>query len=386
MADNITQDRSTVRGDTMKKRHIVQVSAYYPPHLGGQENAVQALATQLANKGHRVRAFTSTEGKGAWGNSQEGGVLVTRFPGIVFGHAPIMPGFLGALLAVATRDSVVHLHIGQAFTPEIVWLVSKFRKFRYIAQLHIDFEPSGPAGILLPLYKRFILRRVLRAASAVVVLNEKTFKTVRDFYGYKGRLRIMNNGIDEDFFKLKRPSFTLKQPAMLRLLFVGRLSPQKNVPVLLQAIKETKREVHLDIIGEGDETELLRKIIAENKLKNVTLHGRLSRLEVMGYYQRCDALVMPSLYEAQPLVLLEAMAARIPIIGTDVIGVSEHIKHAGIIVEPTVDGLKRGIEAYFKEYALLPKYVRVGYKKAEKLRWMHTLPKYERLYEEVLES
>lgn len=370
----------------MKKRHIVQVSAYYPPHLGGQENAVQALANQLASNGHRVRALASTEGDGERGNSQEGEVLVTRLPGMVFGHAPIMPSFFRALHMIASKDSVVHLHIGQAFTPEMVWLVSKFRKFNYIAQLHIDFEPSGPAGILLPFYKRFILRRVLQAAGAVIVLNEKTFKTVRDFYGVNGRLRIMNNGIDEVYFTLKRSPFATEPPATVRLLFVGRLSQQKNVPELLKAIKPTKQKVHLDIIGEGSEGALIRRMIEENKLTNVTLHGRLPRSDVMKFYQKCDALIMPSLYEAQPLVLLEAMAARIPIIGTNVIGVGEHIKNAGIAVEPTVQGLKEGIERYFKEYGLWPERVQRGYKKAEKLRWSHTLPKYERLYEEVLES
>lgn len=369
----------------MKSRHILQISAYYPPHLGGQENAVYDLANQLAGHGHQVRVLASAEGGGKRGNCQEDGVLVTRFPGIVFGHAPIMPGFFRTLLAAASKDSVVHLHIGQAFTPEMVWLASKFRTFKYIAELHIDFEPSGPAGILLPLYKRFILQRVLRAADAVIVLNEKTHKTVRDFYGYTGRLRIMNNGIDEAYFKLKRPPLVSKPPTSLRLLFVGRLSSQKNVPVLLEAIKATKRNVHLDIIGEGSEGEAIQEAIEKNGLTNVTLHGRLPRADVMKFYQTCDALVMPSLYEAQPLVLLEAMAARIPIIGTNVIGVGEHIKDAGIVVEPTVEGLVGGVEQYFNNYALLPKYVQAGYKKAEKLRWRHTLPEYERLYEEVSE-
>lgn len=367
----------------MKKRTIIQISAYYPPHLGGQENAVHDLAHQLAHRGHRVRVLTSTEGKGVRGDSQEGGLLVTRIPGIVFGHAPIMPGFFKTLLAVASKNSVVHLHIGQAFTPEMVWLVSRFRKFKYIAQLHIDFEPSGPAGILLPLYKRFILRRVLRAADAVIVLNEKTFQTVRDFYGHEGRLHIMNNGIDETYFELQRPKLALKPPATLRLLFVGRLSRQKNVPELLKAIKLTKRNIHLDIIGEGSESESIQKIVEEEKLTNVMLHGRLSRSEVMKFYQKSDALIMPSLYEAQPLVLLEAMAARIPIIGTNVIGVAEHIKDVGIVVEPTARGLREGIERYFLEYKLLSGRVSHGYRKSEKVRWSQTLQKYERLYEEV---
>lgn len=370
----------------MKKRRIVQVSAYYPPHLGGQENAVHDLANQLADKGHEVRVLTSTQGGGTEGSSKEGKVLVTRLRGFVFGHAPIMSRFFGVLLAMTSKNSVVHVHIGQAFTPEMVWLVSKFRKFNYIAQLHIDFEPSGPAGILLPLYKRLVLKHVLRAARAVVVLNEKTYKTVRSIYGYKGSLRIMNNGIDEVYFNIKRSAFNTKPPATLNLLFVGRLTPQKNVPVLLDAIRLSKQKIHLDIVGEGSESEHVKELLGKYALTNVTLHGRLPRSEVIKFYESSDALIMPSVYEAQPLVLLEAMAARIPIIGTNVIGVGEHIKNAAIVVDPTVEGLKKGIDQYYKEYSVLPKYVATGYKKAKKLRWSHTLPEYERLYEEVLEN
>jgi glycosyltransferase involved in cell wall biosynthesis len=95
---------------------------------------------------------------------------------------------------------------------------------------------------------------------------------------------------------------------------------------------------------------------------------------------------MPSLYEAQPLVLLEAMAARIPIIGTNVIGVVDHIKDGGIIIEPTMSGIEEGIDRYYHDYALLPTMVERSYRRAEKLRWSHTLKKYEALYEKVLEN
>jgi glycosyltransferase involved in cell wall biosynthesis len=367
-------------------KHIVQVSSYYPPHLGGQENAVCDLASQLANAGHQVQVLTSTEGGGSHGNTVEHGVRIKRLRGIVFGHAPIMPRFPIALFRATSKDSVVHVHIGQAFTPEIVWITAKLRGFKYIAQLHIDFEPSGPVGILLPLYKKIILKRALRSASAVIVLNEKTLHTVRDVYGYAGTLRVMNNGIDDAYFSLERPQLSPRPPKVLNLLFVGRLSKQKNIPALLKAVKLTKRRVHIDIIGEGDEGDLLNKIIEEYDLENVTLHGRLPRESVAAFYTACDALIMPSLYEAQPLVLLEAMAAQIPIIGTNVIGVVDHIKGAAIVVEPTFQGLINGIERYYKEYATLPELIKRGYHRAESMRWSHTLKQYETLYEEILGS
>jgi glycosyltransferase involved in cell wall biosynthesis len=304
-------------------------------------------------------------------------------PGWVFGHAPVMPQLPVALFNTAQQGSIVHIHIGQAFTPEIVWLVSKLRGFRYIAQLHIDFEPSGPAGILLPFYKRFVLKTVLQSAACVVTLNARTLQTVREMYDYKGPARVMSNGLNDKYFSLNRAQLAPKQPDRLRLLFVGRLSKQKNIPALLGALRITEKNVHLDIVGDGDEYELIKKTIADHGLMNVTLHGRLGRKKVMEFYKTCDALIMPSLYEAQPLVLLEAMAARIPIIGTKVIGVEDHIKGVGICVEPTVTGLASGIEQYFEHYATLPEMVDLGYQQVKEMRWSRILKKYEALYESV---
>lgn len=370
--------------NTVKAKNIIQVSAYYPPHLGGQENAVYDLAQQLAAAGYHVEVLTSDVGSNAAGPRQEGSVLVRRLRGLVFGHAPIMPSFPTELFRAAKPDTVVHLHIGQAFTPEMVWLVSKLRHFKYVAELHIDFEPSGPAGVLLPLYKRLILKRVLQSAASVITLNERTLRTVRDVYGYTGRAEILHNGIDEAYFAIKRPALKPTPPQPLRLLFVGRLSKQKNLINLIKALKMTKRQVYLDLIGDGEERKSVSDAIAAAGLTNVTLHGRQGRQEVMKYYQACDALVMPSLYEAQPLVLLEAMAARIPIIGTSVIGVEDHIKGAGIIVEPTAEGLANGIEQYYARYSLLQEMIDRGSAIADTFRWRNTLKEYEGLYEAVV--
>lgn len=368
----------------MKQTRIIQVSSYYPPHLGGQENAVFGLAGQLAKARHDVHVLTSSNGGGTPGSKGENGLHVHRMRSLVFGHAPIMPWLPIALFRHAKPGSVVHVHIGQAFAPEMVWLISKLRGFSYIAQLHIDFRASGPAGILLPLYKKFVLKRVLRSAAAVVTLNHKTHQLVRDVYQYTGKAVVMNNGLDDAFFEVNRPPLATQPPKVLRLLFVGRFSKQKNIGALLQACALTSRKVHLDVVGDGDErAEVLAAIDALN-LKNVSLHGRLGRKEVMRLYKSCDALVMPSLYEAQPLVLLEAMAAGIPIIGTRVIGVEDHLKGAGILAEPTAHGLAHAFEQYYASYRLLPAMIQKGAALAEKLRWSHTLKEYEALYEEAL--
>ncbi len=364
---------------------IIQISSYYPPHLGGQENVVQDLSRHLVEAGHNASVLTSTKGGGKRGVSKEQGVDVYRMSAGEFGHAPIMPGFGPRLFSLAKKGSIVHIHVGQAFTPELVWLVSKVRRFQYIAELHIDFEPSGPAGFLLPLYKKFILRRVLRSAAAVIVLNKKTQQSVRKNYGVpKNRILLMSNGIDESYFVIKRRPAREQPPKELRLLFVGRMSKQKNLPMLIEALTLTQHKVRVDIVGDGDQRAEVEKAIADAGLTNVTLHGRLPRHEVLDFYATCDALVMPSLYEAQPLVLLEAMAARIPILGTNVIGVAEHIWGAGMVVEPTAQAFAKGIDRLHDEYDQLPGLVKAGFEKAEKLRWRNLRKEYETLYEEAL--
>lgn len=369
---------------SMKAKDIIQVSAYYPPHLGGQENAVHELARQLANVGYRVQVLTSAVGSAETGTKSEDGISVRRLRGLVFGHAPIMPAFPVELFRTAKPDTIVHLHIGQAFTPEMVWLVSKLRHFKYIAELHIDFEPSGPAGVLLPLYKRLVLKRVLQSAASIITLNDRALHTVREYYGYTGRVEIMHNGISEAYFTINRPPLKPEPPQPLRLLFVGRLSKQKNLPTLMKALAMTKRKVHLDLVGDGEEREAVKRAIRNCGLTNVSMHGRQGQAEVMKFYKTCDALIMPSLYEAQPLVLLEALAARIPIIGTSVIGVEDHIRGAGIIVEPTIAGLVEGIKQYYARYPLLQEMTSHGYALADAFRWRNTLKDYERLYDAVL--
>jgi glycosyltransferase involved in cell wall biosynthesis len=364
----------------MKTPRIVQVSAYYPPHLGGQEIAVQDLAAQLALTGKQVEVVTSDRGARR-GVDVENGVRVTRLKSGEFGHTAVIWGLAFWLLRHTKRDTIVHLHVGQFFTPEVVWFASKIRRFRYIFHMHCDLVQSGPMGKFLPLYTRLFLGREIRDAEVIVVLNNKLRQAIGRDYGYDGKLAVMSNGIDEAFFKIVRKPATT---ATLKLLFVGRLSPHKNLAALLEALSVIKQGAVIDIIGDGECRHELELIIKDKKLENVRLHGRLSRAEVMGFYSACDALILPSTYEVQPIVLLEAMASRIPIITTRGIGMGVEAGEA-ILIEPTAEGIVDGIETFA---AMSPPakglLVEAAYKRAEKLGWSTLISSYTRLYEEVI--
>jgi len=366
----------------MKTSGIIHVSAYYPPHLGGQEIAVQDLVTQLSRTGVNVEVITSNRGARA-GVSIEDGVLVTRLRSAEFGHTAITWSLFFWLLRHAKQDTVVHLHFGQAFVSEVVWLASRIKHFRYIMHIHCYPVQSGPMGRLLPLYKRLFLRREIQYAEAVVVLNSHHRRIIRSDYGYAGRLLVMFNGLDGSFFEAKR-SAAESGPA--KLLFVGRLTLGKNLDILLEAVNEINHDITLDIIGDGECRHQLETIMKDKGLKNARLHGRLSRDEIKEFYATSDALILPSSYEAQPIVLLEAMAARVPIIVTKGIGV-ELDTRAAILIEPTVEGITDGIENLLGMPADARELLTdVAFERAEGRRWDTLIHSYIQLYEEVENS
>jgi glycosyltransferase involved in cell wall biosynthesis len=366
----------------MKTSRIIHVSAYYPPHLGGQEVVVQDLVTQLTLSGGQVEVVTSSVGART-GVSVENGVLVTRLKSGEFAHTAIIWGLFFWLLRHAKRNTIVHLHVGQFFTPEIVWLAAKIKRFKYILHLHCDLVQSGPMGKFLPLYKRLFLGREIHDAELVIVLNNEYRRAVRRGYGYDSKLLVMSNGIGEDFFKVTREPTESKT---FKLLFVGRLSPHKNLTALLEALSMIKREITLDIIGDGECRREVGMLIADKKLGNVRVHGRLSRDEVKKFYATCSALILPSLYEVQPIVLLEAMASRIPIIVTKGIGIELAAREA-VLIEPTAQGIADGIESFA---AMTPDAQELladaAFKRAEMHRWRVLITSYIDLYDGIAEE
>ena len=366
----------------MKTPRIIHVTAYYPPHLGGQEVVVQDLVTQLALAGEQVEVVTSSVGAKT-GISVENGVRVTRLKSHEFAHTPIIWGLFFWLLRHAGRNTIVHLHVGQFFTSEVVWLAAKIKRFRYIFHLHCDLVPSGPMGRLLPVYKKLFFDREINGAGLVIVLNSEHRLAVRRDHGYGGKLLVMSNGIDEGFFNFTRKPAGSKT---IGLLFVGRLSPHKNLTALLEALNTIKHEITLDIIGDGECRRELRMLIADRKLENVRLHGRLSRDEVKKFHATCSTLILPSLYEVQPIVLLEAMASRIPIIVSKGIGIEVEAQEA-VLIEPTAQGIASGIEDFA---AMTPDAQNLladaAFKRAAKHRWHALISSYINLYDEMAED
>lgn len=346
-------------------RTIVHITPYYPPHLGGLERVVSYLARQQAER-HDVRVITTALGSGgASRTAREDGVLVHRHRAVEVAHTAIAPG-LPARLARLPRDAVLHLHCAHALLPELLALTARLRGARFLLHFHLDVDASGRLGTLLPHYKQYVFARVLRSAAGVIALTDAQAGFLTGTYRVPvERVHVVPNGVDPVYF------MPVRDPGdgPLNLLYVGRLSAQKNVSRLLEAMDLVRGNVRLRVVGDGELRAPLERRAAQLKPRQVEFSGGLLGDEVVRAYSGADAFVLPSDKEGMPLVVLEAMAAGLPVIATDVPGTRELVGGTGLLAAPEPAALARAIDAVAADPGLRKRLAAAGAERSRNHGW-----------------
>ncbi|MFB5674565.1 glycosyltransferase [Paenibacillus terreus] len=136
--------------------------------------------------------------------------------------------------------------------------------------------------------------------------------------------------------------------------FVSRLSKQKGIPYLIQAFNQVVKDpdyanrIKLQIVGTGDQEMEIRRMVKEHDLDaHVSLLG--FRTDIPNILASIDVLVLPSMFEGFPMVILESLCAGTPVIASNVNGVPEVIQHHvnGLLVEPrNVEQLAESMKFY----------------------------------------
>jgi glycosyltransferase involved in cell wall biosynthesis len=346
---------------------IVQVVSYYPPHLGGVEVVAQSIAEGLT--GHaRVEVLTSSvDSSPAPRTEVRGHLRIRRLRTLERANVPFIPTLLFHLLRFPRR-AVVHVHIAQAYVPEMVWIAAWLRRRPYIAHFHLDCDATGRFGWLFLIYKRRILPHVLRGAARVIALSEDQAEFLRTTYDVAGeRIVVMPNGVGEEFFR--DPEDAPSHDGPFRLLYVGRLSAQKNVARLLRAMAEVRLPVELVVVGDGDQRAALQRLQDELGLTNVRMVGLQMGEDLMAWYRWADAFTLASDKEGMPLVLLEAMAAGLPIVATDVPGIADTVGEDGLLAPPDPSALGAAIDRLAGDPALRADLARRSYERGRRYAW-----------------
>lgn len=158
-----------------------------------------------------------------------------------------------------------------------------------------------------------------------------------------------------------------------RLLYVGRLAATKGLPILLESMTVLQTlfpDLVLTIVGDGSDKLLLQELVEEMELQqSIKFVGYQSQSKVREYMQHTDVLVLPSFAEGIPVVLMEAMAAAVPVVATRIAGIGELVEHgaSGYLVPPgDEDSLTKAIENLLRDDQLRTAFGRVGRTTIEK--------------------
>jgi phosphatidylinositol alpha-mannosyltransferase len=310
------------------------VSPYGYPHPGGVNQHVGHLHEGLRERGHDVWIITSKYGKQreseghiirlgtGWAFPANGSVgrvtLGLRFKrqarevleahrfDILHFHEPFVPFLSPTVLDASETVNVATFHAFGGFSPSY-WIGSKFAG-RLAELLHGRIAVSGAARHFIDRY-------------------------------FPGDYRIIPNGVEIEKFAEAQPYEELRD-GTLNILFVGRFEERKGLIHLLKAyhrLRKRKVDARLLVIGDGPKRREYKRYVGLRGIRDVEFLGRVSDEEKVRYFASADIYCAPNTgQESFGIVLLEAMAAGVPIVASDIHGFKRVVERnvQGILVEP----------------------------------------------------
>lgn len=214
---------------------------------------------------------------------------------------------------------------------------------------------------------------------------------------FKVSVEALSNGVDISAFNpgkpkaeiVKKYAIDLKRP---RVLYVGRVDPEKSVEEVVEAftiVAKKVPEAEFLIVGDGIAKPGLEKLVAENNLSDkVRFLGRVMPPELQEIYKTGTLFATASKTETQGIVLIEAAATGLPLVAVDAGAVRElcQNKKNGILCKPdNVAQMARAMVKILTNKALQEKYGAGSIEVAKKHDINHTLSRFEEIYQKAIE-
>jgi 1,4-alpha-glucan branching enzyme len=319
------------------KRKLVVHAVYSLDGAGAVEARARAEIDAAVAAGHEVIAVTDRlRGRPhadarVWASAGHGLWRGLPAPGSELAAMCVVWRGLERALAKVSPDVVVFHNSTLAWPALRAARAHGARSVFVVHALIGDRIASGgsPYGAATTALYRAANREALRGSDTVVCVSGHMARTARNDGVPPDRLTLAPNPVDTDFF---RP---LGHERDIDALFVGRLSREKGVDVLLSALSALPRGGRAVIAGDGPLRRQLESQAASSGA-NVEFTGWADRDALHALYARAAVQVVPSRSEPQGVVVLEALASGTPVIGSNVGGIAEMVSHGenGWLVEP----------------------------------------------------
>ncbi len=401
----------------MEKLKILFITSKFPRYEEDtQPRFVYNLAEALADLGHEIHVVAPHD-KGIKKEEVMNGIHIYRFKYFVpeswqkVAYGPGVPqNFNMGLIAklqmplFAFFEMRLAKKICKKINPDIVhahWAIPQGMAARATKKPYVVTLYGGEVFLAKRLKLVNFLDGILRDSARPVTITSGLSQIIKEA-GARTELSIIPAGIKMEEFKPSQPgSKELKKkisPEGPLVFFIGRLVEKKGAAYLIEAFSEVIKELpnaKLVIGGEGPLESNLKNQTENLKLSdNIIFAGRISIEDLPKYYCAADVFVAPSIIdrtgdrETQGVVLLEAMASKTAVIGTNTGGIPDVISNSDVgVLVPEKDSktLARELIRLLKDQNVRRKYAENGQEHVKKnFTWKKIAKDYETLYLAVL--
>ncbi len=361
-------------------RVLMPVLHYYPV-IGGLEMWTQNIAERLSDRAEIFVVTGRVENQPLKERKNGVNIFRTSLFSLKYLSPSNLPYILTALpfiffksFYLIKKEKINLLHCQGFLGSFLGYLLSKFFKIPYITTVQ-------------RLEKRGFLRELVYKNAKVCIGASSPIKDYFEKIGVKN-IEVIPNGIDlKKFENLER-----KQHQGFVVITVARLEKVKGIEFLIKAFvdfrSQQSQQVELWIIGDGSERknleELTKKLDLEEKIKFL---GAIPNEKIPEYLAQADCFVLPSLKEGFGIVILEARAADLPVIGTRVGGIKELIEDGktGILVEPgNSEAIAKAIQKIYSNPELRTKLINLAMARLKRYDWQNIAERVYSIYQKIL--
>jgi phosphatidylinositol alpha-mannosyltransferase len=359
---------------------------------GGVQAHIANLAAALSAE-HDVRVVAPCDAEVRDDGRYEV-VGVGRTVGVRINHsvAPVALGPRAARRTLAAvrghHPDVVHLH--EPLAPAASLAAAALGPRPLVGTFHAwSTSASLYRGLAIP------ARRVAGRLNASVAVSPVACDFVAGALGLPTDLfEVVPNGVDVEPFRSAEPLPELADPERPLVLFVGRLESRKGLSVAVRAwlaLRETHPGVRLCVVGDGPERTRCTRMVPGVARDDVQFVGRVDDAELPRYFASADAFVAPALGgESFGVVLLEAMAAGVPVVTSDIPGYRAVVEGdagqpAGLLSAPgSARALADALERVLGDASLRRALIGAGRVRSAAHDWPHVAARLGEIYQKVV--
>lgn len=301
------------------------------PDMGGVERYVADLARWQVKHGHSVVVFANSKKHDDY--VFEG--VVVRFFSYIFSIAHTRISFSYVWHLLFEKFDVLHAHLPTPWTADFSVFIAKMRRKRVVLTYHNHIVGRGLAGFVAEIYSRFFLPILLMLCDEIIVTTQEY---ADELVSFKDKVLVIPCFISH-VPATEKTTFGVSDTKVFGFLSVlDEFHDYKNLEGLLEGFSRMTDDFVLKVAGRGSRLDYFKaKARALGLEKKVVFLGFVPEKELGNYYLSLDYFVLPSndkTREGFGIVAVEALSYGVPVIASDIVGVSSEIEknHAGFVV------------------------------------------------------